>query len=396
MSNHMYENESSWRKRRSGELGSALLLALLVLAALLLVGSAFLGASLGERSIAVNETNSGKAFNFAEAGIEHTRALLPGTDIDALLTAGGNLFIGQSLDQGSYSVNVTNNISPTFPRGTVPVDPGGAFDDTDRYLVLSSTGNFRTAEREIEAVIEREIVQFPYGLFGRDLLRFTGTGVATTDVGSNADIEFTGGTPAVIGDAYAANTVTDPSYVTGTSTDGADSQELPEILCPATPFGGVPAGPGVNFNAATGDIGLTGGADKVFSGGTYYYRDFKKGGSGNLIIPVGHKVTIYISRELDVGATGFLNLNGSAEFLQILACGNDSTNWAFAGDAEVWLAIYAPNHDLTMTGGGDKHGSFVGATLRTGGSADYFFDPGLRLPTGRYIVVPGTWTESGL
>jgi hypothetical protein len=381
---------------RRGQGGSALVLVLLVLAVLLLIGSAFLSASLSERSIAVNETNSGKAFNIAEAGIEHSRALLPDTDVDALLTAGGKLFNGQSLDQGSYTVDVTNNIGPTYPRGAVPVDPGGATVDTDRYLVLSSTGNFRTAERTIDVVIERELVPFPYGLFGRNLLRLGGTGVAQTDVGSNADIEFTGVSPAVLGDAAAGGTVTDPSYVTGTSTDGADPQEFPEIRCPSTPFGGVPAGAGVNFDAGTGDIGLSGGTDKTFAGGTYYYRDFKKAGVGKLVIPLGHRVNIYISRELDVQGSGFVNLNGSAEFLQIWACGNDTTNWAFAGSDEVWLTLYAPHHDLTMTGSGDKHGSFVGNVLRTGGAADYYYDLGLTLPTGRYLIVPGTWVDSGL
>jgi len=377
------------------ERGSALLLALMILAVLVLLGGAFLSSSLSERSIAVNQTNAGKSFNIAEAGIEHTRALLPTTDIDALLTAGGTMFSNQALDQGSYTVNVSNNIAPDFPRGAVSIDPGGANDDSDNYVVLESTGYFRAAERTIDVVVEREMVQFPYGMFGCNMLRLGGSGEAITDVGSNGDIEFTGGVPAVIGDADAGATVTDPSYVTGTSTDGVTPQPCLDFACPTTAYGGVPAGPGVTLTAG-GDLNLTGGADKTFAGGTYYYRDFKKAGSGDLIIPVGQKVTIYVSRELDVGASGFVNLNGSAEFLQIFACGSDTTNWAFGGSAETWLIIYAPNHPLTMTGSGDKHGSFIGADLRTAGSADYIFDPGLKLPAGRYIIVPGTWAESGL
>lgn len=49
-----------------------------------------------------------------------------------------------------------------------------------------------------------------------------------------------------------------------------------------------------------------------------------------------------------------------------------------------------------MTGSGDKHGSFIGGDLRTAGSALYYFDPGLILPTNHYVVVPGTWSDSGL
>ena len=378
------------------ERGSALLLALLILAVLLLLGGAFLSSSLSERSIAVNQTNAGKSLNLAEAGVEHTRGLLPTTDIDALLTAGGTMFSNQGLDDGTYTVNVTNNIGPTFPRGTVAIDPGGANDDTDEYLVLESTGNFRNAVRTIEVVLEKEIDQFPYGLYGRDLLRFGGSGLAVTDVGTNGDIQFVGAPPAVDGDADAAGTVTDPTQVTGTSTNGTDAQTFDAIACPAGPFGGIPAGAGVSFNAGTGDITLSGGTDKTFAGGTYYYRDFFKAGAGNLIIPVGQRVDIYVSRELDVTGGGFVNANGSSEFLQIWACGNDSTDWVFSGDDEVWLTLYAPNHDLLMTGTGDKHGSFIGADLRTSGSADYYFDLGLELPTGRYIPVPGTWSDSGL
>ncbi len=382
--------------RTDRESGSALLLALMILAVLLLLGAAFLSSSLSERSIAVNQTNAGKSFNIAEAGIEHTRALLPTTDIDALLTAGGTMFSNQPLDEGRYSVVVTNNIAPAFPRGTVPIDLGGATDDTDNYVVLESTGSFRAAERTIEVVVEREFTPFTYGLYGRDLLRLGGSGEAHGTVGSNADIEFTGGTPAVIGDADAAGTVTDPTYVTGTSTSGADAQSLPDIPCPTTPFGGVPVGPGVGFDPATGDLNLTGGSDKTYAGGTYYYRDFKKTGSGAIIIPIGQKVTIYLSRELDVGASGFINQNGAAEFLQIWACGSDDSNWTFGGGAPTWLTIYAPNHPLTMTGSGDKHGSFVAGDLRTSGSAMYYYDPGLVIPGDRYVIVPGTWSDSGL
>jgi hypothetical protein len=379
----------------SAERGSALLLALLVLAVLLLMGSAFLSVSLSERSIAVNETNSGKSFNVAEAGVEHTRALVPATDVDALLLAGGTLFSGQALDGGTYTVNVTNNIGPTFPRGTVPVDPGGANDDTDEYLVVSSTGNFRMAERTIEVVIEKEILPFEYGLYGKDLLQLSGSGLAQTDVGSNGDIQTIGGCPAATGNADAVGTVIDPSCMSGTSSNGNDPKPFDDIACPATPFGGVPAGGGVIFNAA-GDILLTGGTDKTFAGGTYYYRDFRKVGNGKMVIPVGQKVTIFISGQLDISGGGFVNHNGSAAFLQLWACGSDTSNWSFSGNDEVWLTLYAPRHNVTLTGSGDKHGGFVGAQLTTSGSADIYYDAGLNLPTGLYVTTPGTWTESGL
>jgi hypothetical protein len=379
-----------------GERGSALLMALMVLAVLLLLGSAFLSGSLSERSIAVNETNSGKSFNFAEAGIEHTRGLLPATDIDALLLAGGNLFNGQSLDQGSYTVDVTNNVGPTYPRGGVPVDPGGATDDTDEYVVLRSTGNFWAAERTIEVVVEKEILPLPYGMYGRDLIDLSASGTVTMDIGSNGDIEMNGGIPDVIGNAEAGGTVQDPSKITGTSTDGANPVFLPEIACPTMAYGTAPAGAGVNFNAGTGDLQLNGGTDKTFTAGVYYFHDFSKVGGASMIIPVGDIVEIYISGQLMINGGGFVNENAAAGFLKIWACGNDTSNWSLTGSVDVWLIVYAPNHDLTLTGSADKYGSFVGADLISAGSGDLFYDAGLELETNHYVTVPGTWAESGL
>ena len=116
-----------WNRRMSdkrGEHGGALIMALLVAAAVIMLGGTFLSVSLTDRNIASNEADGVRAFNLADAGIQHAIAELPDQDIDTLLGAGGDLFTDQSLGNGAYSVMISNNVSPDFPMGAIPADPG--------------------------------------------------------------------------------------------------------------------------------------------------------------------------------------------------------------------------------------------------------------------------------
>jgi hypothetical protein len=107
------------------------LFALVMLAGLLL---AFLSMAGTEPGIAQNHASSTRALYVADAGIEHAWAVLPGTDVPAVIKAqGGKLFNAQAFGGGSYSVTVAQN-----PDGT--------------YL-LTSTGTFTNGSRTIRALV---------------------------------------------------------------------------------------------------------------------------------------------------------------------------------------------------------------------------------------------------
>ncbi|MFQ5962240.1 MAG: hypothetical protein ACE5MG_12670 [Candidatus Methylomirabilales bacterium] len=139
------------------ERGMALAIALWMVTILYLLAVVILSAASTESTITSNGVKSSQAFGAAEAGVEHARRQLVNTDVDTLLQGGGALFNGQVLGEGSYNVTVSNNITPAFPRGRIPADPGGAIDETDEFLVITSTGTSKNVSRIIEAV-----VRFPY------------------------------------------------------------------------------------------------------------------------------------------------------------------------------------------------------------------------------------------
>jgi len=45
--------------------------------------------------------------------------------------------------------------------------------------------------------------------------------------------------------------------------------------------------------------------------------------------------------------------------LAVIGCGTDNTSWDLSGGTGAYYALYAPNHNLTLTGGSDIWGAIV-------------------------------------
>lgn len=237
-----------------------------------------------------------------------------------------------------------------------------------------------------------ELQFFGWAMYGKDALDIGG-GTIQGDVGSNGDLTFSGVGTLVNGNAIVGGTINDPTKVTGTAVQGADPMGFDDVACPATPYGPAAVGPGVSFNAGSGDLTIGGGDDATFPNGTYYYHDFKKSGSANMIVPAGATVEIYISGQLDVGGNGFINNNNDSSALRIWGCGPDTSDWTLTGNSDVYLTIYAPNHNLKLAGNGSKYGSFTGAALTKQGNGVVAFDLTAETGTGKYVSVAGSWTQ---
>lgn len=161
----MIRSTDNRQHERSGaERGAALVMAMLLIAVLLLAGGTFLRASLTEATIATNEVDSTTALNLAEAGIAHARVLLAGQDVDVLLAAGGVLFDDRTLGRGTYTLTVSNNVAPTFPRLGIAADVGGASTDTDDLIVLTAVGEVGFARRSVEVIVRADAVASPDSL----------------------------------------------------------------------------------------------------------------------------------------------------------------------------------------------------------------------------------------
>ena len=155
------------------EQGMALVIAILVGALLLLVGMGFMTVSLTESNIASNEVGDMRAFYLAEGGMQHAIKSLEFVDPTTILNGTESIFAGtgkgagtdnKDLAQGNYTVQLTNNTAANgFPRGNIPVDPldaaFAATEDSDRIIVLTSTGSIGNVQESIEVVAQ--LFSFP-------------------------------------------------------------------------------------------------------------------------------------------------------------------------------------------------------------------------------------------
>ena len=321
---------------------------------------------------------SAVALYAAEAGVSIVRDAWDKAAVDALAS-------GDSIDTGWNSLSNGAAYRGVIMRG----------DDTGQRLytlTVHGRGAGAVGGRRTITVVISENQQMAWAMFGQDGMEING-GVINGDVGTNGSLTFTGAGALVEGNAILGGTVDDPTKVTGNLIEGADPVTMDPVDCPAIPFGPLPTGPGVTFNAATGNINVAGGGLVTFDGGTYFYHDFSKGGGSEMDVPVGAVANIYISGTLSVGGGGFINLNNSSNNLHIWGCGTDATDWSINGNSDVYMTVYAPNHDLTISGSGDRYGSFTAAYLTKTGSGLVEMDFGLSSPTGQFVVVGGSWTQ---
>lgn len=378
------------------ERGAAIVVVLVLAVALVMLGSSLIKISMNDRSISANDADGSGAFNLAEAGLEHAIAEIPDRDIDVLLTAGGALFTNEALGDGSYSVTVSNNVAPDYPTGAIAADPGGASDDTDNLVVVTSTGTLDAASRRVRVIVELSgsaPTPFTWAAFGIDELKASNSTI-NGPVGSNGKVTFSGSGPRVYGDAQAGTTISDPTeYVTGTATEYAPPESFPPVACPAQAYGPAPTGD-FSFDPSNGKISI--GGPTTFPDGTYFFSELSKSGGDDITVPLGANVQIYISNKMSMSGGGFTNLNGTAKSLQIWGCSPGGTgDFSITGPQTVWFTLYAPSHKVKFTGEGDKHGSFIGLKWENSGPGNAYYDSALGSSGGGGPggIKPGTWTE---
>jgi cytoskeletal protein CcmA (bactofilin family) len=235
---------------------------------------------------------------------------------------------------------------------------------------------------------------------------------------SNIEVSTNGSDITVAGKVYGnvstdgANFVKD-AHVTGT-VDNSYFSPLPAVkaptwtIAPGTVSGGtkfVTAGTLLSptqykFNSVNGTVHVT--ANAVGFLGTllgqipvvgsvvsaeadiYVTGDF----SGTLIIDPGVKAKLYVQGNVTLGANQLQNNSQRASELQILGIAPaDGTTRTISIDTtnNPIAAIYAPTHNVTLTGSGDFSGAIAAAQLQVTNGADIHFDEELALETGLVI-----------
>lgn len=226
-----YRKQSSMNVKLSlGNRGSVLVISLLLTTLLTSIGIGFLSGSWKEVSIAFNETYLTQAFYLAEAGVaEGTRILRDSPNVDNQLVA-PQPFNCPGLvpaSDGGCSFTIVNNAA----------DPGGANDDTDGILVVTSTGAFRNASSTVEARLGPTA---PAAITVDGDLSIPGNppiGGTQGSVHTNSDLTISGN-PGISQDATASGTYSESGNPTigGNAQGGVPPIPLP-IIDPTAYFG---------------------------------------------------------------------------------------------------------------------------------------------------------------
>ncbi len=374
-----------------------LVVTLMVVLILALLGSAILTTSGTEQQIAKNDQEIVQALYVAEGGLQtvlnqKNRTIVPSTS--------------GTIGPGEYTVEV-KNASP--PAGQQRIEAVG-------YVPSQAS------PRAVKKIAMLVCCASPFqdALFGLNGVTVSGSTTSSYDcangayggsnVGSNGDVTSNGnitlsGSTVVNGDATttAGHTVSGSSRVTGTVTTDAAPAVLPDITCPAGGFTpSVPPGIGdVTYNPVTGDLKIQGGGSLTLSSpATYYFHNLTIS-PGTLTILTGGHVDIYIGGQLKFQGGSFVNSSGLPSNLTIWGCGTDTSAWTFSsGNTDAYLGLYAPNHSLTLSGGGNYYGSFIAeGTITESGGTDVRYDECLGRGTmdgGKFVPGLGSWTELAL
>jgi hypothetical protein len=207
----------------------------------------------------------------------------------------------------------------------------------------------------------------------------------------------------VTGDVGAVGAVTVGTQVNVTGNIAPNSAAVPAMDINACPAGGftpgpqVPNGAGIAYNAGTGALSVAGGATLTLNGANYFFSQVVLSGNAILQVnpPGGSHTEIVVSDLLNFSGGTVLNLSASPTRLGFSSCGSPAvpSTWSLSGGAGSAFSVYAPNHPVAVSGGGDIYGAIVGSTYTAFGGSKLHYDEALaRRPSDKLVVQKATWS----
>jgi len=190
--------------------------------------------------------------------------------------------------------------------------------------------------------------------------------------------------------------------VSGTVTSNAAPYAVNAVLtCPAggyTPTAGVPISSGISYNAATGVLTVSGGKTLTLPvpPTQYYFSSVTLSGGSVLTFnnPGNLHVDIWIDNVLNLSGGGIANPSGKSTMLGIWSCGANTSNWTLSGGSGAYFSVYAPNHDVTISGSGDLWGALAAKGVTASGGSKFHYDEALgRGPPQGLNAVAGAWSQ---
>lgn len=388
--------------------GGFILMPLLLVMGLisLAAGGALLSGQLDLRT-AARLKMSMQAFYIAEAGLHHGWDELQNSDgvndFPTLSTAAGRttLFRRRDFDDGSYTVTA---------EAVAESDP--------RRVKLTSTGCLPAGDPcpsgHSKAVMQAEFRRqslFLCALCGRDGVTLSGgsqtdsfdsrklpytilTAGSEGDVLSNGNILLSGLTTRIKGSAIAGGNVLKigGATVTGTAVSGAPLRPyLPVSPCGPPYSSGVGITGGI-YDPTTGQLRGSGAVPIVLAPGSYCFSSIDLSG-GVSALAISGPVAISLTAHSLLTGGGIENPTLVAENLKIFSSVSSAKEGLdIASGPLVYMAVYAPNARVVVSGSGDLYGSVVGATVSATTGAKFHYDKRLKDNQDGGIVMV-TWRE---
>jgi len=153
--------------------------------------------------------------------------------------------------------------------------------------------------------------------------------------------------------------------------------------CSATPFPSICSGAPGNLTLTPttaavygGDVKLTSGMTMHLRAGTYDFNSITLVGNASIVIDSGPVIMNIVgtgsANPIDLSGGSVSNMSFVPENFQITYGGTRGV--AVSGGAATSLVVYAPNAQVSLTGGGSIYGSVLGATIDNHGGTDVHYD----------------------
>ena len=227
------------------------------------------------------------------------------------------------------------------------------------------------------------------------------TADSTAHLRANGGIEVTRTT--VKGDATAGGTVTFGPY----ALCWARHQARPRARdghhpCPRVihPTAKVPAAPGSSYNSVSGVLSVWGGNTLTLTDTSYFFSSIVLSGNARLVFPGNPRARVILRDSLNAASGAVTNVSANPAALSFESCGTSATPayWALSsggwGGQPSYYSVYAPNHVVYETGGGDFYGAVVASVYYASGGGKFHYDAALaRQPSNKLAVQRGSWAQ---
>ena len=363
----------------SNQKGTAILIALSLIAMLVAVGIMSVDRSTTDIELSFNQLHEEQSFYGAEAGI--ARAMV---EINRNFSWRGPI-VDEQLGGSKYTVIVLDSTWDSTLADTV---------------IIRSTARREGSAVNLEVWIAPYYFQpFRYAAYGADSIIMRNTSCTDSynsdsgsydstvlleggDVGTNGVI-IMANTANIYGDATTSGgtiTLDGSATISGDTSTSEDPMDMTAIDAGdyswAQANSLAPSGfTGSYFYDPTTDALSIGNDDTlVLSDGVYYFSSLTLGQQSSLQIAPGADVTIYMTGDLTIGQFSSVNHGGSATDLTVYSQGN---MLELRNHTEFVGAFWGTNTSIFIENNTDIYGSIIGASVNIENSACIHFDRSL-------------------